>query len=149
MTPVCQAETRPRLSPRLQIVAVTCACAAASAYVYAVDPMRGAYPQCWLYQTTGFYCAGCGATRALHALFHGQVVAALHDNLLFITLLPVALALAVIYAWNAWKQDAWPAVTIGKSRLIRTSVGLALLMIAFMAARNIPGAPFDLLRPLG
>jgi hypothetical protein len=149
MTPVCQAETRSWFSPRLQIVAATCACAAASAYIYSVDPMRGGYPTCLLYRTTGIYCAGCGATRALHALLHGQIVTAVHDNLLFMTLLPVAFVLTAIYAWKAWKQDAWPAVVIGQSHLIRTGLGLVLLMAAFMAVRNIPGAPFDLLRPLG
>src|ERR1700743_2055126 len=81
--------------PRAQIVLTACACAGASIFVYAVDPSRHAvYPQCLLYQTTGIYCAGCGATRAIHALLHGRVVEALHDNALFVAALPLLLWVA-------------------------------------------------------
>jgi hypothetical protein len=148
MIPTCAMETRPRFGPRLQMIAASCACAAASAYVFAVNPAQGLYPQCLLYRTTGFYCAGCGATRALHALLHGRFMEALHDNVLFVTLLPVAVTVAGLYAWNAWKQDAWPAVMVGESRIVRTGLGLITLMLIFTAVRNLPGAPFDLLRPL-
>ena len=82
MTPVCTSatETIPGfrgtwLSTRAQIVLATCACGGATAFLYAVDPSRHAvYPQCLLYNTTGIYCAGCGATRAIHALLHGRVL---------------------------------------------------------------------------
>jgi hypothetical protein len=138
----------PAHSPRWQIAVGACACAAASAYVYAVDPASGAYPQCLLYQTTGLYCAGCGATRACHALLHGRVLEALHDNVLFVTLLPVALAMAAMFAARAWRDDRWPVVPISSRILVWRGVGLVALAALFMALRNMPGAPFDLLRPL-
>jgi len=138
----------PASSPRWQIALGACACAAASAYVYAVDPARGAYPQCLLYQATGLYCAGCGATRACHALLHGRVIEALHDNLLFISLLPVALALVALYAGKAWRANRWPAVHVPERKLLRGGLSFVALMLLFMAARNLPGAPFDWLRPL-
>ena len=149
MTPVCDAGPRPFASPRWQIVAATCACAAVSTYVYSVDPARGTYPHCLLYQATGLYCAGCGATRALHALLHGRGFEALHDNVLFVTLLPGALALAVIYACQAWSRNAWPAVAVGQKSLVFTGGGLVAAALAFAVLRNVPGAPFDLLRPVG
>jgi hypothetical protein len=149
MTPSCQAETRSWLSPRWQIAGASCACAAMSAYVYAVDPTRGGYPPCFLYQTTGLYCAGCGATRALHALLHGRVAEALHDNVLFVSLLPLVLALAALYAWKAWLRNAWPAITIPPRTLLRSGLGMVVLMFGFMVLRNLSGAPFDFLRPLG
>jgi hypothetical protein len=148
MTPFCQVESRGGFSARLQIVAASCACAAASAYVYAVDPAQGIYPSCFLYRTTGLYCAGCGATRALHALLHGRVLVALHDNLLFVSLLPVALALAGLYAWKTWRRNAWPPVIFSQSQFLQTGLGGVILMFIFMTLRNLPGAPFDLLRPL-
>jgi hypothetical protein len=138
----------PTFSPRWQIAVGMCACAAASAYVYAVDPATGAYPQCLLHQTTGLYCAGCGATRACHALLHGRVLEALHDNVLFVTLLPVALVMAVIFAARACRDDRWPVVHIPSRILVWRGVGLVALAALFMALRNMPGAPFDLLRPL-
>jgi hypothetical protein len=148
MTPTCQAETRSWQSPRWQIAGASCACAAMSAYVYAVDPVRGLYPQCFFYQTTGLYCAGCGATRALHALLHGRMAEALHDNVLFVSLLPFVLALAGFYAWNAWSRNAWPAIMISQGTLLRSGLGMVVLMFGFMVLRNLPGASFDFLRPL-
>jgi hypothetical protein len=139
----------PATSPRWQIALGACACAAASAYVYAVDPVRGGvYPQCLLYQTTGLYCAGCGATRACHALLHGRVLDALHDNVLFVSLLPVALILVALYASRAWSTNRWPAIHFTERGLLRGGLGFFALMVLFMAARNLPGAEFDWLRPL-
>ncbi|RBL33433.1 hypothetical protein BRN31_04600 [Xanthomonas oryzae pv. oryzae] len=31
------------------------------------------FPPCIFHALTGFYCAGCGMTRALHALAHGDL----------------------------------------------------------------------------
>lgn len=138
----------PATSPRWQIALGACACAATSAYVYAVDPAHGAYPQCLLYQTTGLYCAGCGATRACHALLHGRLLEALHDNVLFVSLLPIAIVLAALYAARAWRADRWPTLHLPERHLLRGGLGIVALMFLFMAIRNLPGAPFDLLRPL-
>lgn len=139
----------PATSPRWQIALGACACAAASAYVYAVDPTHGGiYPQCLLYQTTGLYCAGCGATRACHALLHGRVLEAIHDNMLFVSLLPIALVFAALYAVRAWRANRWPAIEITQHTLLRNGLVLFTMMALFMAVRNLPGAPFDLLRPL-
>jgi hypothetical protein len=135
-------------SPRWQIALGTCACAAASAYVYAIDPARGGYPQCLLHAATGLYCAGCGATRACHALLHGRLLEALHDNLLFVTLLPVLLAVVIRLAVSAWRTNRWPTATLEQRTFLRSALGLGLLALLFMTLRNLPGAPFDLLRPL-
>ena len=89
MTPVCQpadqsqaAGSVGRISVRGQILLAACGCAGASAFLYAVDPSHHAvYPQCLLYNATGIYCAGCGATRALYALLHGRVLEALQRSL--------------------------------------------------------------------
>jgi hypothetical protein len=80
------------VSARTPIALAACACAGASAFLFTVDPSRHAvYPECLLYNATGFYCAGCGATRAMYALLHGRVLVALHDNALFVALLPFVL----------------------------------------------------------
>ena len=34
------------------------------------------WPGCTFYRVTGWYCPGCGMTRAMHALLHGRVAAA-------------------------------------------------------------------------
>jgi len=135
-------------STRRQIVFAACACAGATASIYAIDPSRHAiYPQCLLYQTTGIYCAGCGATRAMYALLHGRVLVALHDNALFITSLPLILFLAGSHAWTAWQNNAWPRVIVEERSLLRRGLVLLLLALGFMVLRNLPGQPFEWLRP--
>jgi hypothetical protein len=135
-------------STRAQIVLATCACAGATAFLYAVDPNRhGVYPQCLLYNATGVYCAGCGATRAIHALLHGRVIEALHDNALFVAALPLLLYVAGSHALAAWRDNAWPQIPVDGRTLARRGIFIFLLMIAFMVLRNLPGGPFDWLRP--
>jgi hypothetical protein len=137
------------LGPRGQIVFGTCACAAASLFVYSVDPSRNAvYPECLLYNVTGYYCAGCGATRALYALLHGRLLLALHDNALFVAALPIVLYVMTAHALAAWRANAWPKFYLQPGRVIFSSVGLFALFMAFMIVRNLPGATFDWLRPL-
>jgi hypothetical protein len=158
MTPVCQtvATSPPPIpspagwfSTRAQIAVISCACAGATTFLYAVDPNRHAvYPQCLLYNLTGFYCAGCGATRACHALLHGRLVEALHDNALFIGALPVLLFLAASHALTAWHANAWPKVPLDERKLLWRALSIFALMTAFMIARNLPGPPFDWLKPL-
>jgi hypothetical protein len=156
VTPVCTsanevaANPRPAVfSTRAQIALAACTCAGASAFLFAVDPSRHAvYPQCLLYNMTGIYCAGCGATRALYALLHGRVLEALHDNALFIAALPLLLYVIGTYAAAAWRINAWPAINVDASRLTWRALFAGVLMIGFMIVRNLPGAPFDWLRPL-
>jgi hypothetical protein len=156
MTPVCTSATESAsgsggtwLSTRTQIALAACACGGATAFLYAVDPNRHAvYPQCLLYNATGIYCAGCGATRAIHALLHGRVIEALHDNALFVVALPLILYLAGSYALAAWRADAWPKIPVDSRKLAWRGIAIFLLMIAFMVLRNLPGAPFDWLKPL-
>jgi hypothetical protein len=152
MPPVCQSATAPPatgISVRAQIVLAACGCAGASTFLFAVDPTHHAvYPQCFLYNATGIYCAGCGATRALYALLHGRILEALHDNVLFITVLPLLLYVVGSYTLTAWQNQAWPKTDIDPRRLAKWGIIFMLVMTAFMAIRNLPGWPFDYLRPL-
>jgi len=134
---------------RAQIALAACACGGATAFLFAVDPNHHAvYPQCLLYNATGIYCAGCGATRAMYALLHGRIIEALHDNALFIALLPLILYVAGSYALKAWRDNAWPQTTVDSRTLMWRGLSIFALMIAFMVLRNLPGAPFEWLRPL-
>jgi hypothetical protein len=138
----------PLSSPRWQIALGACTCAAASAGVYAAGPASGIYPQCLLYQTTGLYCAGCGATRAVRALLHGRVLDALHDNVLFVSLFPVALFFAARYLARAWQADRWAPIRCTERGLLGRGLGGLAVMLLFVVVRNLPGTEFDWLRPL-
>ena len=155
MTPVCTSATEATaelrsgwLSTRAQIALGACACGGATAFLFAVDPTRHAvYPQCLLYNATGIYCAGCGATRAMYALLHGRLIEALHDNALFIVALPLILYIAGTYMLAAWQSNAWPQVPVDTRKLSRRSIAILLILIGFMIVRNLPGWPFAWLRP--
>jgi hypothetical protein len=56
--------------------------------VFFFDPTKNHfYPICLFHKYTGLECPGCGATRALYALLHGNVPLALHDNALLVALI--------------------------------------------------------------
>ena len=51
--------------------------------IYFFDPAATAfYPGCAFHRVTGLNCPGCGATRGMHALLHGDWRRALKDNAL-------------------------------------------------------------------
>src|SRR5919108_2900402 len=83
---------------RDQATASVAALAALSAciVVFVFPPQQyNFYPVCPIYQWTGLLCPGCGATRALHALLHGELFAALSLNPVVVVLSPFIAAIAV------------------------------------------------------
>lgn len=68
------------------------------------------YPACPIHQFLGIDCPGCGATRALAALLHGQFAEALRLNALLVLLLPIALAGALETYRRAIRPESfrWP-----------------------------------------
>jgi hypothetical protein len=107
------------------------------AVLYSFDPSRTAwYPPCLLHQYTGWHCPGCGSTRMLHAMSHGDLSAAIGFN----PLLVAAIGLSPLLIWRrhlrrAPKLSAW---------LTRSAI---VVVIAFGVLRNIPYHPFTLLAP--
>ena len=103
----------------------------------------GFFPVCPLYSLTGINCPGCGLTRGFHALFHGDVLTALHFN----ALLPVfALVIGFMFismfliavrgrglSWRIFPPSAM--------------YGFLVLAAAFFVLRNLPFYPFTLLAP--
>jgi hypothetical protein len=117
-------------------IRTACGLVAATAYVAAVDPAdRMVTPPCPFRAATGWWCPGCGMTRATHHLLHGDVAGALRYN----ALLPFVLALITLL-WVGWyarsvgvkaplrrRVPAWaPAAGIG-------------VAVAFAVLRNLPG----------
>jgi hypothetical protein len=49
------------------------------------------YPRCPFHTLTGLQCPGCGSTRAMHQLLHGNVGAAFRLNPMLFVLFAVAL----------------------------------------------------------
>ena len=90
-------------------------------------------PKCMFHQLTGLYCPGCGATRALSALLHGDIRASLRNNLL---LVPGSITVAILIVK--------PVVSLNRP----VAVAVAAAVIGFTVLRNIPVAPFTYLAPV-
>ena len=100
------------------------------------------YPACRFHQMTGLDCPGCGSQRALHALLHGQVLRALHDNLLLVLSLPLLLGLFAYWLWRAYHGEK-PALFIRPA----WAWGYVAAWVLFGILRNLPFPPFDSFAP--
>lgn len=113
---------------------------------FCTEPTFGSgKPSCLVRRLTGFYCPGCGDTRALHALVHGRILEAFDYNLLF----PIAL---VVFAWLyfvglttlfAKRRVMWVPKQVPNAVLIL----LLVIVVLFTILRNIPSWPFSILAP--
>ncbi|KWS04686.1 putative membrane protein [Lysobacter capsici AZ78] len=139
---------QPSTHPRHLALAATAtaALAAATAGVWVLrrfDPNAAGspLPACVFHSFTGLYCPGCGITRALHALVHGDIAQMLAMN----ALLPVAmLTLPLIVLHGLGYRLPLP------QRVIATLVDGKLWLIglgAFWVLRNLPWPPFSWLAP--
>jgi hypothetical protein len=91
------------------------------------------YPVCTFHQLTGLNCPGCGMTRAVYALVHGNFSAALRDN----ALLVFALAgLALRGLWVMWRKGS--TATVGEFLPAKFLWPLLVVALAFTVLRNLP-----------
>lgn len=130
----------PRSAP-LRLLLVLLASGAAFAFLHLFDPVgSGLYPPCLFRASTGLFCPGCGASRALHALANGELSSAFLANALVVLLLPplllVQAALFVKPSVGAGRR--FPAVLLWL---------LVAITVAFGVLRNLPVEPFASLAP--
>jgi hypothetical protein len=103
----------------------------------------GFFPACPLYSSTGIYCPGCGMTRAFHALFHGDIVSALHFNAMW-PLYAFIFGYIFISTLLIVVRGRGLSYKIFQPKLMYGFLTLALL---FGVLRNIPVYPLNLLAP--
>jgi hypothetical protein len=119
---------------RFKTICLGVVCAAVSAALFAFDPGRlRILPVCPFHQVTGLWCPGCGTTRALHQLLHGNLTTAFRLNPLAILILPLV-GYLVVRDDATGVKPAWIWVLLGT-------------VVAFGVFRNIPVYPFTLLAP--
>jgi hypothetical protein len=118
--------------------------AVGSFFVAYFNPVTaGFFPQCPLYQALGINCPGCGLTRGFHALFHGDVLNALHYN----ALIPLYI---FIFGYMALSMFLIAVRGRGLSWKIfppSALYGFLILALVFAILRNIPVYPLNLLAP--
>jgi len=117
---------------------------AGSAAVWYFDPTKaGFFPVCPLYSMTGFACPGCGLTRGFHALFHGDVLAALGYN----AMLPF-FAVLIGFGFVSLVFIAVRGRGTGVNLLHPNALWVFfVLLLVFGVTRNLPWYPFTVLFP--
>jgi hypothetical protein len=131
--------------PRWLLVLFALCVPAGLVFLYAVPPVDSPfYPRCFFNMTTGMHCPGCGLTRCLHALLHGDILQALAYNALAVVLiLPLLLVETVRLTIPVFTKK--PLARARYSTLFFRL--LLVLFVAYWIVRNIPVHPFTLLAP--
>lgn len=136
-------DSQPAVSSRLAAVATGGAAATYLGVVAGADPYReltiaGATIGCPVHAVTGGFCPGCGSTRAVHELLHGDVVASLAAHPLVLPLVGLLGFLSV--SWFLRQRPGAP----GWARLpteLPALVPVAILVafVTLTVVRNVPG----------
>jgi len=115
--------------------------AAGATYLFIFEPGKsGLFPGCPFRALTGFTCPGCGSTRGLHYLLHGDVVAAFELNPLLILSLPF-----LLYALGRYTIAAVRGRPLKVNQLNAKYIWVLLAAIlSFWVFRNTAFYPFPL-----
>ena len=113
----------------------------AALILFFCDPVRvPIYPQCLFHQVTGLDCPGCGSLRAMHALLHGNIAAAVRFNAFLVLSLP-------LLAWLVFKfLSRKPAAQPFQFRPLWLWMYLAAFII-FGIVRDLPVPVFAAFAP--
>ena len=131
---------RQRLSALVLLLAV----AGGLLLVGLVNPSDGSVlPACPTWRYLGLHCPGCGSTRATHWLLNGSVESAWRFN-------PLLVAVGVpLGLWFLAAQCS--IVLLGVRPGVRVPAWLgyaaAILLVGYMALRNVPSSRLEWLRP--
>jgi hypothetical protein len=95
------------------------------------------YPICAFHRLTGLNCPGCGMTRALYALLHGDFLAALRDNALLV------LGLAASGLRGLWLvTEKFRGAPAGRWLPEQFVWPLLFVALVFTILRNLPAFSF-------
>ena len=132
------------LATRSVAIATLIVIAIALAYLRFNHPGdHGFIPECPS-RMLGFYCAGCGSTRATHHMLNLRAHDAWRYNPLGILLATPALAVAVYALVGAARRGRWPALPNLPAWAIW---GITATVIAYSVARNVPVEALAPLKP--
>jgi len=112
---------------------------AGAAYLFFFEPGKtGFFPLCPFRFLTGFTCPGCGGTRALHQILHGNFETAFTLNPLLLIAIPFLLFFLIRYSvivlrGGVPRRIAWPTPL---------TYAIVVVILSFWIFRNTPYYPF-------
>lgn len=142
---VQQNSEQPRISSTIERVFAGAAIVVSAAAVLVVayfNPVTAEFfPQCPLHQMTGLNCPGCGLTRGFHALFHGDILGALHFNLLIPAYIFIFGYLGLTLVSIVFRGRGLSSKAFNPKYIY----GFLIFSLIFGVVRNLPFFPFNLL----
>jgi len=129
MTNPAQHDARRRWLPALGAGALL---VGAVGYVGLVDPHKpdSVFPICPFRLLTGWNCPACGGLRMVHDVLHGDLAAAVSDNVFLLVGIPV------LAGWLLLRRRS------GKSLFsLPATATVVIATLAWTVVRNLPGFP--------
>lgn len=124
---------------RTTVVVIWSLLIAGAAYLFIFDPGKsGFFPLCPFRFLTGLTCPGCGGTRALHQLLHGNFETAFTLNPLLLIAIPFLLFFLIRYSVIAMRGGVPRPIALP----IRFTYALLVIILSFWIFRNTPFYPF-------
>ena len=94
-------------------------------------------PRCVVHSLTGLHCPGCGSTRAVYALLHGDVIGAVRQNALIAAVLPW-LGIALTRCWWRWVRGGPFRDALVERWSLRLAPAMMVGVLVFALLRNTP-----------
>jgi hypothetical protein len=106
--------------------------AGALAYVGLVDPHHpdSFFPVCPFRLLTGWNCPACGGLRMVHDVLHGDLAAAISDNVLLLVGIPLLAGWVLLRR----RRGEWPLT-------LPAAATVMITLLAWTVVRNLPGFP--------
>jgi hypothetical protein len=124
----------------LTVALVWLSLTAGATYLFIFEPGKtGFFLICPFRALTGFTCPGCGSTRGVHHLLHGDPVAAFQLNPLFVVALPFMLYALIRYSNSIIRHRPLKANQL-QPKYIWV---LFVAVLSFWIFRNTPWYPFS------
>lgn len=142
MTLIAQRATRamPAWAAPAAVAGVALACCAVAGIADPTQPGSG-LPACPFKAVTGWGCPGCGSTRMLHQLLHGDILSAARYNVVALVMLPF-----LVLMWVRWMQRSLGHRTLPTWRPSSRALWIGLaIWLTLSVLRNLPWEPFTAL----
>lgn len=90
---------------------------------------------CMFYKITGYKCPGCGMTRVIISLMHGDILGAIRQNIAVFLMLPIGVWFILLRISRFLKYGSTKITTLENVLLW----GMVVLLLCFGIIRNIIG----------